>query len=146
MPYAPLAQGESGPLPSLPDSVDGSVEGSYLSLRAPLSAAIDWGTVINSLEVGMVVCDRNRTITAANLAAQRLLLPPGADQDWDSIPTSADFYRPGNRTPLPPDQFPLWQVLTGASFYELELAIAHSTGQRYMVLLSGHPLLGSEGQ
>ncbi|PSR15225.1 hypothetical protein C8255_23220 [filamentous cyanobacterium CCP3] len=145
MPYISLVQGESGLLPSLPDPVDGSIEGGYAALQSP-PAATDWGAVLNSLEVGVVVCDRDRTITAANLAARRLLLPPGGDQDWAKISTTADFYQPGNRTPLPPEQFPLWQILAGTSFSDLELAIAHPTGRRYIVLLSGHPLLGPGGQ
>jgi len=144
MPYASLSQGESILLPSLHNPIKVLTEGGdSCFLPMPVEPSL-WRAVFNTLEMGVVVCDCNRTITAVNSAAQCLLLPQGA-QTWSQIPMAANFYLPGSRTPLSPEEFPLWQVLAGETFSDLELAIVHPTGERYRVLLSGYSLVEQEG-
>jgi PAS domain S-box-containing protein len=141
---APHTIRESSSVPSSSTSTDAA-----RGLRSPATAssakAPDWDAVVHCLGVGIVVCDTSRCITAVNPSAQQLLLPADG-QTWSEIPTAVDLYWPGSRTPLPPEEFPLWRGLAGDTFTDLELAIVHPTGQRYLVLMSGHPILGDGGQ
>lgn len=105
--------------------------------------AIDLGTIVDGIEAGVVICDRHRAITVMNRMARSLLLPQA------NAPVTLEavtFYRPGNRTPLPPDDLPLWQALAGEDLHDLELVIVHPQGDRYIVLGSGRQLTSPEGE
>lgn len=105
--------------------------------------AINLGAMVDGIEAGIVICDRHRAITVMNRVARALLLPQA------SAPVTLDavtFYRPGSRAPLPTDDLPLWQALAGEDRHDLELAIVHPQGDRYIVLGSGRQLTGSKGE
>ncbi len=103
----------------------------------------DLNAMADGIKAGVVVCDRQRAITVMNRAARLLLLP----QAQSPITLDAvTFYRPGNRTPLPPDDLPLWRALGGEDLHDLELAIVHSQGDRYVVLASAQPLTEPGGE
>ncbi|PZV06971.1 MAG: hypothetical protein DCF32_08495 [Leptolyngbya sp.] len=112
-------------------------------LDNPYLGAIDLEATVDGIEAGVVICDRQRAITVMNRAARRLLLPEA------NTPITLDavaFYRPGIRVPLPPDDLPLWLALAGEAVHDLELAIVHPQGDRYVVLAGGQPLTGPGGE
>ena len=117
-------------------------------------AADPWGPELcaglEALNEGIVMCDRTATITAINSAARRLLgLPgpgPGSGLSIADLSRGVSLYLPGDRTPLPEAQFPLWRGLAGDPVVDLELAIVHPEGERALVLANSHPILGPQGQ
>jgi signal transduction histidine kinase len=118
-------------------------------LASPLAPGVDLPLIFDHLGTGVVACDRDRTITAINRAAHRLLLP----QPWDAalptattLATTVKLYYPGNRQPIPPQDFPLWRVLRGEILQDMELAVVHPQGNRAMVLVGGQPLRAAQGQ
>jgi PAS domain S-box-containing protein len=114
-------------------------------------AGFDLGTVVETLNQGLVVCDRNQTITLINAAARHLLGLGTGDLGAGELAAAGlteavSIYLPGDRTPLPSDQLPLVRGLAGETLGDLELAIVHPGGDRYLVLVNSHPLLDNCGQ
>ncbi|WP_017302076.1 PAS domain S-box protein [Nodosilinea nodulosa] len=112
----------------------------------PPQMGINLSTVIETLEQGLVVCDRDQTITLTNAAARRLLGLGSEDQTAASLTGAVSIYVPGDRRPLPSDRLPLWRGLGGETLGDLELAIVHPGGDRYLVLVNSYPLLDNRGQ
>lgn len=117
----------------------------------PPQLGFDLSAVVETLEQGLVVCDRHQTITLINAAARRLLGLGAGEQGMGELAAAGltaavSFYIPGDRTPLPSDRLPLWRGLGGETLGDLELAIVHPGGDRYLVLANSHPLLDASGQ
>ncbi|MFQ4137951.1 PAS domain S-box protein [Nodosilinea sp. PGN35] len=106
----------------------------------------DLAAVIETLDQGLVVCDRHQRITAINPAARRLLGLGASPVTAAALTAAVSLYIPGDRTPLPADQFPLWRGLAGETLGDLELAIVPPGGDRSMVLIHSRPLLDASGR
>ncbi|MEA5451615.1 PAS domain S-box protein [Leptolyngbya sp. CCNP1308] len=110
------------------------------------SPELDCTAVLETLDQGLVVCDRHQTITLINAAARRLLGLGAGELTAAGLTEAVSIYIPGDRTPLPSDRLPLWRGLGGETLGDLELAIVHPGGDRYLVLANSHPLLDNRGQ
>ncbi|MGB3201031.1 MAG: PAS domain S-box protein [Nodosilinea sp.] len=108
--------------------------------------APDLSAVVETLEQGLVVCDRDQTITLINATARRLLGLGAGQVTAAQLTAAVTVYVPGDRTPLPSDQLPLWRGLGGETLGDLELAIVHSGGDRYLVLVNSRPLIDPSGR
>lgn len=104
----------------------------------------DLCAAIAGLNHGVVVCDRQGTITVLNGAARQLLGLGASLPTADHLTASVDFYMPGDRTPLGSDQVPLWRALSGERVDDLEMAIVHGDGERYLVLANSQPILADD--
>lgn len=126
-------------------STDSGIAGPPLA-PAPPPLGLDLSAVLETLDQGLVVCDRDQTITLVNAAARRLLGLGTGELTAASLTEKVSIYIPGDRTPLPSDRLPLWRGLEGETLGDLELAIVHPQGDRYLVLVNSRPLLDASGQ
>jgi PAS domain S-box-containing protein len=107
------------------------------------SASLDLCAVLESLDEGIVFCDRNQAITVINRAARQLLALNSSNISAEQLTEAVTVYKPSDRTPLAPDQFPLWQGLAGKAVRDLELTIKHPQGKQYRVSASSRPILAA---
>ncbi|MBE9108172.1 PAS domain S-box protein [Nodosilinea sp. LEGE 07298] len=104
----------------------------------------DLCAAIEGINHGIVLCDRHRTITVLNRAARQLLGLETSAPTADYLTASVDIYVPGDRTPLPSDRVPLWRALAGERVNDVELAVVHANGERYLVLAHGQPIFSDD--
>lgn len=101
--------------------------------------------ILDSIDVGVVVCSREGDITMLNRAARAMhALPPtplGPDQ-WAAC---GRFFDAHGGTQLTREQSPLFKALRGELVENIELIVEPSDGKTHVVLASGRALHAQDG-
>jgi diguanylate cyclase (GGDEF)-like protein/PAS domain S-box-containing protein len=101
--------------------------------------------VLDTIDVGVVVCSTDGDISVFNRAARQLLdkgdVPPPPDQ-WTS---HYRVFLPDELTPMSPDQSPLLKAMRGELVDNTELVIKPLDGAPRFLLASGRALLARDG-
>lgn len=102
--------------------------------------------VLDSIDVGIVVCDEHGKLTLFNEATLAI-----HGLDAEDIPHSewAQYYQlldSESLLPLTETEVPLYKAWKGESVVSQEMAIRHPNGQIILVETSGGPILSNEGQ
>ncbi|MGI8424377.1 MAG: EAL domain-containing protein [Chloroflexota bacterium] len=105
-----------------------------------LEAAFD------SLADAVVACDENGRLTLFNRAAMevhQLPMQPLPAERWGEY---YDLLRPDGKTPLPPEEVPLYRALTGERVRNAELVVAPRDVPARRLLVSGQPITSQSGE
>ncbi len=101
--------------------------------------------VLDSVEVGIVACDANGSLTTVNRVIREaypdlpLPLPP---TEW---PERFSLYLPDGTTKMTPEQVPLFRALTGEHLSGMEVVSTPKGGPALRGLVSGRPIQDKNG-
>ena len=101
--------------------------------------------LLNNLNVGVVACDAEGTLTYFNKKSRvfhgltQKNLPP---EGWAEY---YDLYTPDGKTKMNTEDIPLYRALRGAYFNEVEMVIKPKEGSPLSILNSGQPLQDAQG-
>jgi two-component system phosphate regulon sensor histidine kinase PhoR len=98
-------------------------------------------TVVNSIAEGVVVCDSRGRLVLANETAMELLSLDAVPYD-QPLSEMVDFYRfrTLDNEPLPVDQLPMAQALSGETFHDYRLMLHGISGANSIMSFSGSPV------
>jgi len=102
--------------------------------------------VLESIDVGVVLCDAVGNLSLFNRAARGIL---GRDMKAIAPAEWAQHYalcHADGRTPLAMDEVPLARALTGETMRDETIVIARTDGPPHTVLVSGRPLRSPSGR
>ena len=100
--------------------------------------------LLDSLDAGVVACDKDGTLTLFNRATRDLHglsetpIPP---EQWASQYKQAD-----GETPLQTEQIPLNRALKGERLQHAEITIRHREGVPHTLVVSGQPIIDDGGE
>ena len=100
--------------------------------------------LLDSLDAGVVACDKDGTLTLFNRATRELHglaetpIPP---EQWASQYKQAD-----GETPLQTEQIPLNRALKGERLQHAEITIRHREGVPHTLVVSGQPIIDDGGE
>lgn len=98
-------------------------------------------TVLNSVDVGIVVCDHTGRLTLFNQAAtdmHGIPFNPLESKNWTSY---YDLLKTDGITPLQLDEIPLFMALKDGQISNSELIIQHASGNKIFVNCTGNQIL-----
>lgn len=98
-------------------------------------------TVMNSIDVGIVVCDQNGKLTTLNQSAvemQGIPFKPVEPKDWSA---TYSLLRTDGSTPLPLEEIPLYRALKNGHLENAEFIIQHQTGKQIILSCNGNQIL-----
>ena len=101
--------------------------------------------IINSLDDGIVACDRDGVLTLFNSAAEKfhgLPLKTIPADDWAKY---YDLYLSDSHTPMSKDDIPLYRVLRGELVQNVEMMIIPKVGKSRFLLANGNPVIDRDG-
>ena len=102
--------------------------------------------VLESVESGIVACDRQGKLTFFNEAAQEihgLQVQPLSVEQWTE---HYGMYRPDGLTPLPADEIPLHRALHGERVEDARIVVRTPDGRSRDIEVTGRPLRDGGGQ
>jgi diguanylate cyclase (GGDEF)-like protein len=102
-------------------------------------------SVVNQMADGLVVADGQGRFRLFNPAAERLLGTGKVNVDPGQWAERYRVLRPDGMTPLPAAEVPLARALRGEDADDVELAIAHQSGVRW-IRVTARPLRDEAGQ
>jgi PAS domain S-box-containing protein len=100
--------------------------------------------VLYSIEDGIVACDATGTPTVFNRAARELLGQQDEEADAEAL-TQFRISRPDG-TLIEPEDWPLARALRGETISHLEVAVAPGNAPAREQIVSGQPLVDSDGR
>lgn len=103
------------------------------------------GALLDIMEVGVVVCDADGVLTLFNEATRRFHGRPQkalAAEEWAD---HYDLYRPGETTPMPMEEVPLFRALSGEVVRDAGVVIATEEGAKRFMRVNGRPIIGDDG-
>ena len=102
--------------------------------------------ILNSLDDGIVACDRNGILTLFNSAAEKFHGLPLKKIPADDWAKSYDLYFPDGHTPMSKDDIPLYRVLRGESVKNVEMMIIPKVGKSRFLLANGSLAIDRHGE
>ena len=102
--------------------------------------------ILNSLDDGIVACDRHGILTLFNSAAEKFHGLPLKSIPADEWAKSYDLYLSDSKTPMLKDDIPLYRVLRGESVQNVEMMIIPEVGKSRFLLANGNPVIDRHGE
>ncbi|WP_373492670.1 PAS domain S-box protein [Aquiflexum sp.] len=97
-------------------------------------------TVMNSIDVGIVVCDQNGKLTTFNQSAEEMQgipFKPVESKDWSA---NYSLLRTDGITPLPLEEIPLYRALKNGHLENAEFIIQHQSGKQIILSCNGNQI------
>jgi PAS domain S-box-containing protein len=101
--------------------------------------------VLESMDNGIVACDREGKLTFFNDAARELHGLDEAPLHFEQWAEQYNLYRTDGTTPLPLEEVPLYRALQGERVDALRIVIRRANGVPFQVEVSGRPLTDGAG-
>ena len=102
--------------------------------------------ILESMNEGVIVADRNERFRIFNAAAQRMYGQGAAEAHSSEWPQIYHLYLPDGVTPFPADRLPLVRAIRGESTAETEIIVRRSqAADSLVILVSGRPIPGVAG-
>jgi len=102
--------------------------------------------LLESLEVGIVACDRNGILTLFNRATREFHGLPEEPLPPERWAEHLRLFRADGKTPLEKEAIPLFRALQGEQVRNAELTIVPADGLSRTVVASGQPILDGHGR
>ena len=102
--------------------------------------------LLESLEVGIVACDRNGILTLFNRATREFHGLPEEPLPPERWAEHLRLFRADGKTPLEKEAIPLFRALQGEKVRNAELTIVPADGLSRTVVASGQPILDGHGR
>jgi PAS domain S-box-containing protein len=100
--------------------------------------------VLDSLHDGIVACDRDANVTVTNRAMREMLNLPAASLRPMGGSDFYTVYREDGVTPVPSEDLPLVQALSGEEVHAASLVLAPAYARARAVMTNGRPILGPD--
>lgn len=97
--------------------------------------------IVETMDVGVVICDENGILTSMNRAARQLhdfVKIPLSPEHWSSV---YGLYQTDGKTLLSKERVPLYRAYRGESFRDLEMVVKKSNGEHRLILCHGKPII-----
>ncbi|EJL42262.1 MULTISPECIES: PAS domain S-box protein [Brevibacillus] len=97
--------------------------------------------IVETMDVGVVICDENGILTSMNRAARQLhdfVKIPLSPEHWSSV---YGLYQTDGKTLLSKERAPLYRAYRGESFRDLEMVVKKSNGEHRLILCHGKPII-----
>lgn len=101
--------------------------------------------VLDSIDVGVVVCAQDGTITLFNRAARELHGLPAAPVGAQGWAAHYDLFAADGHSPLAAEQVPLFRALAGEVVKNAEMTVRPKNGDPRFLFASGRALHGRDG-
>lgn len=102
--------------------------------------------VLESVENGIVACDRQGNLTFFNDAARAIHGLDEVPLHFDQWAAQYNLYRADGETLLPLDEVPLYRALMGEHVEDARIMVKKPNGARHHVEVTGRPLKDAAGQ
>lgn len=102
--------------------------------------------VIDHLQVGVIACDTSGKVTVLNSAVKRLHpVPDDLKTIWD-LAQHVHLYTPDGKKRIDTEDTPLFRVLKGEEFKDMEVAIHREPGDDRTAIVGGRKIFSTNGE
>lgn len=102
--------------------------------------------VLDNITDGIAACDANGRLVLINKALQRMHGVSLQDSPINSLTEQLAIYHPDGKTPVAPDDLPLFRSMNGEDVSNRELVLRQKTGQNRNIFISSQAMLDSQGK
>lgn len=102
--------------------------------------------LMESVQVGLIACDADGSLTVFNRAAREMHGIPVASLGPDEWAKHYRLRRADGFTPLPKEEIPLFRALQGQTVQGFEMVVVRADGRILHVLANARPLMGAGGE
>lgn len=122
-------------------------EGNLIAAIEPIQEERHFSrAVMESVNVGIIACDLNGTITFFNSAMQKIHGIPDSVISPEIWSQYFDLYQPDGKTLLTKEQVPLYRALQGETIRNQEILVLRKNQDSISLLVSGQPIVDEDGR
>lgn len=101
--------------------------------------------ILDNMREGIVACDNKGKLTFFNEASIGFHKKKPERKSIHEWPTAFNLYYPDGKTPMNPEDVPLYKALQGNQVKDCEMVIASSEGNKYTLSVNGQSLFDGHG-